>query len=57
MYKLSILLLVLSGVVVFGADRLYHKGKIKNLKQLLIIKSSGLLATIIAVILLIYFKQ
>lgn len=57
MYNIGILLLIIGGIVVFGADKMYKRGKINTMKQLLIVKSSGLLATILAVVLLIWFKQ
>ncbi|WP_156456490.1 hypothetical protein [Abyssisolibacter fermentans] len=56
MYELGIVLILIGGIIVFGADKLYKKGKIKDMKHLLILKSSGLGLTILALLLLIKFK-
>lgn len=57
MYTLGIILFILSGIIVFGADRFYRKEKIKSLKSLLIIKVSALSVGIISVFLMLYGQR
>lgn len=57
MFTLGVIIFILSGLIVFGSDKFYKKGKIKSLKSLLIIKSSGLFASIIGVLIMFYGKQ
>jgi hypothetical protein len=40
--------------VVFGSDRFFKKGKIKDLKSLLKIKSAGLGMSVLGMIIMIY---
>ncbi|KUK73521.1 MAG: Uncharacterized protein XD91_0600 [Clostridiales bacterium 38_11] len=54
MYNFGMMLLVLGMLVVFGADRLFKKGKIEDLKTLLKIKSAGLGLTVLGMIIMIY---
>jgi hypothetical protein len=49
------MMLFASGMtVVFGADRFFKKGKIKDLKTLLKIKSTGLGLTVLGMVIMIY---
>lgn len=56
MFTFGAIMFILSGLVVFGSDRLYKNGKIQNIKTLLIVKSSGLLASIGGAFLMFYGK-
>lgn len=54
MSSLGLALFIIGSVIVFGSDRLYKKGKIPDLKSLLIVKSTGLGITIVGVVIMIY---
>lgn len=54
LYNFGMMLFVLGMLVVFGADRLFKKGKIEDLKTLLKIKSAGLGLTVLGMIIMIY---
>ncbi len=56
MFILGAVVFILSGLVVFGSDRFYKNGKIQSLKVLLIVKASGLFASIAAAFLMFYGK-
>lgn len=56
MFTLGALTFILSGLIVFGSDRFYRSGKIQNLKTLLIVKASGLFASIAGAFLMFYGK-
>ncbi len=53
-YKLGIILFIVSGVIIFGSDIMAKKGRISSLKKLLIIKVSALIIAALSVILMIY---
>lgn len=57
MFTLGAVIFLLSGLIVFGSDRLYRKKKITSLKSLLIVKSSGLLGSVIGALVMFYGKQ
>lgn len=54
MYYFGMMLFLSGMVVVFGSDRFFKKGKIKDLKSLLKIKSAGLGLTVLGMIIMIY---
>ena len=56
MFTLGGVVFILSGLIVFGSDRLFRKNKIKDLKTLLKIKASGLLGSIIGALIMFYGK-
>ncbi|MBS4539238.1 hypothetical protein GOQ27_12250 [Clostridium sp. D2Q-11] len=56
MFKLGVLLFLISTSLVLGADRQYRKGKITDLKSLLKVKLVGLGITVVSVIFMIYGK-
>ncbi|MTI65121.1 MAG: hypothetical protein FH753_00775 [Firmicutes bacterium] len=53
-YQLGGIVFIISTIVMFGSDKFYKAGKIKNLKNLLIIKVSALLVSIVAVLLMFF---
>lgn len=53
MYNLGVGLLLLGALIVFGADKLFKKEKIKTMKDLLIVKGVGLVITVIGMIIMI----
>lgn len=55
MYNLGVGLLLLGALIVFGADKLFKKEKIKRMKDLLIVKGVGLVITVIGMIIMIKF--
>jgi hypothetical protein len=55
MYNLGVGMLISGTIVVFASDIFFRKGKIKDMKSLLKIKSAGLAITIIGMI--IMFKM
>ncbi|WP_425448147.1 hypothetical protein [Dethiothermospora halolimnae] len=57
MFTAGAIMFLISGLIVFGSDRLFKKGKISSLKTLLIVKSSGLLVAIVAVLVMFYGKR
>lgn len=54
MYYFGMMLFASGMTVVFGADRFFKKGKIKDLKTLLKIKSTGLGLTVLGMVIMIY---
>ena len=54
MFSFGLTLFIIGSVIVFGSDRLYKRGKITDLKSLLIVKSLGLGITIAGVVVMIY---
>lgn len=54
MSTLGLVLFIIGSAIVFGSDRLYKRGKITDLKLLLIVKSLGLGITIAGVAVMIY---
>ncbi|WP_161802928.1 hypothetical protein [Caloranaerobacter sp. TR13] len=56
MFNLGGILFIISGLVVFGSDFYFKKGKIKTLKGLLIIKIFGLVLSILGALLMFYGK-
>lgn len=54
MYYFGMVFFASGMIVVFGADRFFKKGKIKDLKTLLKIKSAGLGLTVLGMIIMIY---
>lgn len=54
MYYFGMVLFASGMAVVFGSDRFFKKGKIKDLKTLLKIKSAGLGLTVLGMIIMIY---
>jgi hypothetical protein len=54
MFTLGAILFILSGLIVFGSDRYYKSGRIKSLKSLLKIKTSGLVLAVIGALLMFY---
>lgn len=55
MYNLGVGMLISGTIVVFVSDIFFRKGKIKDIKSLLKIKSAGLAITVIGMI--IMFKM
>jgi len=52
--KVGIILFIISGIIIFGTDRLVRMGKIKEAKTLLKVKLSGLALAIISAFLMFY---
>lgn len=57
MFTLGAIVFILSGFMVLGTDKLYRKEKIKGIKTLLIIKSSGLLGSVLGALIMMYGKK
>lgn len=57
MFTLGAIVFILSGFMVLGTDKLYRKEKIKSIKTLLIIKSSGLLGSVLGALIMMYGKK
>ena len=56
MFKIGGALFIISGLIVFGSDLYFKKGKIKTLKGLLKIKIFGLFLSILGALLMFYGK-
>ncbi|MDW7667830.1 MAG: hypothetical protein SCJ93_03325 [Bacillota bacterium] len=53
MYNVGLSLLVIGALIVFGSDKLFKKGKIQTMKDLLIVKGIGLAITVVGMIIMI----
>ncbi|MGF7059597.1 hypothetical protein [Brassicibacter mesophilus] len=54
MFTLGVILFAISGIIVFGADRLFKSGKIKTIKGLLIVKTTGLALAVASALIMFY---
>ncbi|WP_202711387.1 hypothetical protein [Sporosalibacterium faouarense] len=57
MFTLGAIIFIISGFMVLGTDKLYRKEKIKSLKVLLLVKSSGLLGSVLGALIMMYGKS
>ena len=55
MYNLGVGMLISGTIIVFGSDIFFRRGKIKDMRSLLKVKSAGLAITVIGMI--IMFKM
>lgn len=54
LFTLGVIIFAISGIIVFGADRLFRSGKIKTLKGLLIVKTGGLALAVVSALIMFY---